>query len=806
MALSITINKVAVAAFFAAGATVATAVASGGTTYVYSLATGSDKFAINSSTGVVTTIALMDNTNITSFSVTATEGSNTVTSDIVYPNVQAKEQSKFKRANIIYKITKDIDLNNCVLTIPTGCTLDFQGGSFTNGIIIGSGTKINAGLQKIFSISITVDGSWSIPECYVEWFGAKGDGTTDDSSSFREILNSFKDGVTIKLLDRTYLVSNVILPSNTIITTNNGVIKQKDFIYLTTTSQIPVNGTQFSVNDSTKINIGDVISINGASGVDNMIVVSKSGNNINVTPNRIVRGISEIYTGCKYSHAIGDKVTITPTVFYITSTLFYYNETDEAPYIEGVANIRLDGITFEGSKSSYVYDNYNVYDLVFGGIIFGYRTINTTITNCSFNNIFSDVIHGYGWNTGMNINNNHISNVGYVLPTNLSPQYRDSTSGITFHWDQRYTSTNSNHVSTNFSISDNTFNTCWNGGVFLSATNNGIVKGNLVDTFVSHGISLYGGDIGISTSNVTIVNNIVRNGRINGDTLALGDGIWCSGISSTCMVESNTISNCELGIHIGYSNNLMVSYNILSNIVGTYIYLQYYNNRIRIFNNMLMQSLNFESTENSKIIYLHKDTTSSIPTNIELIANTYSFPSTYKGNTVITIDGYTNIKVFNEYPEFQGTYIVPSNMTDKVLVVNCIFTSVNSPGLTMNNSIRIGCVNPSGIIQVADAINQFQYNDKVVDTIDSGLLSAFPASKGIGKTYYATDLNKLVVLGTERIIDSEGFYAAKSKGTTEERPVLEAYADGVKFYDTTLKKYIVWNGTAWVNMDGTALS
>lgn len=41
MALSLTINKVNVAASFAAGATVANAVASGGTApYVYSLATG----------------------------------------------------------------------------------------------------------------------------------------------------------------------------------------------------------------------------------------------------------------------------------------------------------------------------------------------------------------------------------------------------------------------------------------------------------------------------------------------------------------------------------------------------------------------------------------------------------------------------------------------------------------------------------------------------------------------------------------------------------------------------------------------
>lgn len=147
MALNITINKVNAVVSFAAGATVATAVASGGTTpYVYSLATGGDKFAINSSTGVVTTIAAMDITNIASFSVTATDSTTgtalTGTSDVTYPPIQAAIRSKFDRTNVIYKITRDIDLGGSTLTIPAGCTLDFQGGYITKGTVQLNNTKI----------------------------------------------------------------------------------------------------------------------------------------------------------------------------------------------------------------------------------------------------------------------------------------------------------------------------------------------------------------------------------------------------------------------------------------------------------------------------------------------------------------------------------------------------------------------------------------------------------------------------------------------------------------------------------------
>lgn len=46
----------------------------------------------------------------------------------------------------------------------------------------------------------------------------------------------------------------------------------------------------------------------------------------------------------------------------------------------------------------------------------------------------------------------------------------------------------------------------------------------------------------------------------------------------------------------------------------------------------------------------------------------------------------------------------------------------------------------------------------------------------------------------------------KSRGSTANRPALESYQSGFQYYDTTLNKYICWNGTSWVNLDGTALA
>lgn len=46
------------------------------------------------------------------------------------------------------------------------------------------------------------------------------------------------------------------------------------------------------------------------------------------------------------------------------------------------------------------------------------------------------------------------------------------------------------------------------------------------------------------------------------------------------------------------------------------------------------------------------------------------------------------------------------------------------------------------------------------------------------------------------------------KGTTVQREALTLSAtnEGLRYYDTTLKKYVLWNGTEWTNLDGTQLT
>lgn len=47
---------------------------------------------------------------------------------------------------------------------------------------------------------------------------------------------------------------------------------------------------------------------------------------------------------------------------------------------------------------------------------------------------------------------------------------------------------------------------------------------------------------------------------------------------------------------------------------------------------------------------------------------------------------------------------------------------------------------------------------------------------------------------------------SKDFGSTSNRPILTEINKGFQYYDSTLNKMILWNGTAWVNLDGTALT
>ena len=66
--------------------------------------------------------------------------------------------------------------------------------------------------------------------------------------------------------------------------------------------------------------------------------------------------------------------------------------------------------------------------------------------------------------------------------------------------------------------------------------------------------------------------------------------------------------------------------------------------------------------------------------------------------------------------------------------------------------------------------------------------------------------NRLGYAKNGNMYGANGLLDGALSGATSNRPTLTSTDTGFIFFDTTLGKSIVWNGTAWVNMDGTALA
>lgn len=150
------------------------------------------------------------------------------TIDNIYPKVVSKYQNKFKKEGVIYKITKDYDLNNCVLTISDNCTLQFEGGSIKNGTLTGTMSLIdNKNNATIFN-NISITGTYNCTEVCSDWFKKS---MTDDTENLQSLMALIPNGGKCIITEGDYNVSQpqagdglcINIPSNTHLIINGNI-------------------------------------------------------------------------------------------------------------------------------------------------------------------------------------------------------------------------------------------------------------------------------------------------------------------------------------------------------------------------------------------------------------------------------------------------------------------------------------------------------------------------------------------------------------------------------------------------------
>ena len=161
-------------------------------------------------------------------------------------------KSDINTPNKIYKIRFNIDLGGTTLTLPANCTLDFQGGSFSNGTITFSNTTIVANSSNYIFKNIIFKGSLKCSDFYVDWVGASV--SNEDNSDFikQAVIVSSTFRVPIVFNSVIYNITKPIildtLINNVTIKGNKARIQKVNSITTDITEAVPTYGGNVNIN------------------------------------------------------------------------------------------------------------------------------------------------------------------------------------------------------------------------------------------------------------------------------------------------------------------------------------------------------------------------------------------------------------------------------------------------------------------------------------------------------------------------------------------------------------------------------
>lgn len=123
--------------------------------------------------------------------------------------VLSKKESlaaQLKEANTKYVIKENLIIDRDII-LPVNCILKIDGGSISGSYTLhGQNTQIVAGASRVFGNEIKLAGTWDITEVLPEWFGAVGDGKTDDTNAIRKAI-WFAAGKILFFQSKTYIIN-----------------------------------------------------------------------------------------------------------------------------------------------------------------------------------------------------------------------------------------------------------------------------------------------------------------------------------------------------------------------------------------------------------------------------------------------------------------------------------------------------------------------------------------------------------------------------------------------------------------------
>lgn len=715
-------------------------------------------------------------------------------------NIYSIGQSDFNRENTIYEVRYNFDLDNKEITIPANCSLNFRGGSFKNGRILGSGTTISSSKNEIFD-KVLLDGSWNIDNLYINFFKNSSDNDwivdsicniiNNEKSSISKLL--FTKGEIYTFRSGFYFKNNIIIEGNdsTVIFTDcsydyigfqiskyarkNHPKGIEDFEKVSSGNVSASKNTNVINASTSNVNIGDIVII--ANSEDNSFSPSrtyyKQGDMFkvtSVTTNSLE--VSELLT----EDYTGDSISLYKlnTVETIVRNITIKTESDESHtiiplLIYGATNSLIYNVKALGSWNvnigislsynclidscfvdyDYTHDSKSVTSLRYG-IVIGHSKFIT-----ASHNYLKSGRHGLAIGNGA-YSDLYIVSRYIVVENNVIATYGYSHQrALDCHGNAEYIIFRNNTVFDGIDV----------------AAKNSYVIGNIIQfgQYSSSGLTL------MESNSFYVENNIFRNDVSDNAAIILSSANDYE--SGKIYIIGNHFETSHKGGFISCNPNTAKIVNIYKNYVvtnGAFLSLQNgASNTVNVYNNIILSQLitcnnntvidltmvgNYVYFENNTI-YIHSGST------VNILNNTFKYDwiglRLYSADTE-RIDITANI--CNN--RFYNTLVDSTHSHDVLYLRN-----VNKINFAENTIIN-------------------DYDKTILYYIDNSVLIAK------NNNYYGGTSNHTIANNGSI---QEEFVGASYTSTTRPIPINVGYS----IFDTTLNKPIYWTGTTWVDATGT---
>lgn len=758
------------------------------------------------------------------------ENSNKVNKNIL-------TQDMINEPNTIYEIRYDFDLNDTEITIPENCVLKFNGGSFKNGILNGNSVYIDNKENTLIFKDVKIKNCVS-DTVSSDWFFTYKNGyqyTSINKTSYtvNGVTYLFKTTPSLSYNDDTWNLQQLLnIDANTYIIEEGIYMINPDKNESEGIDDRRYGGLKFKGRSNKKIQIKGILKAIPSQNGDGSLFRLQECNNIILCGNGTFQGdLGEVLEdgefGCMGLFINSSTyITIRDLTFeYLSidgvfiSWRKYYSDTDSNIQHHHV----IDNITCRCNRRTGLVYEIGDYVVIKNSNFIDNGTVRGTATYSGID------IEPFGDNSASKRycknflikNNKFITNGGVGLRTERCLDaiiygnyfYKNSTNielhrsfysteDITDSSNRRYISGKS-YVYNNFFDGGSTINADYSNGC-VDFYNNFCINQKLI----LNGKWIYS----------NFYNNLIIN---------------CVRFGSITAIDTNIYSNLVEGISMSSDVHL------LGNNSPIFIRLQNSKN-IKIYNNSLYYC-------RGEVIEGAGD-----KGNTPLPFTQYkNYPYMIDANSISTTQIYNNYIDHRYFSEVQKANIYGDIVVNNNIEENDLYICYVGDIIISNKYKQKGIATKSARVKVDDECVEFTPNMEVsentkicnsertkmcIATTAGTLGDTFPSgwSSGTCKitplplsspdiVWYNTGsctsqtrpdfLNytgrRLLETDTNLLIEYNGsvwsVISNNYRGSTNKRPLLGNNDIGVEYYDTTIKKKILWNGTEWTSIDGTDL-